>query len=274
MFLVDTSFSNTKKQSVVSILYINHLHFRNIPIRKGLYRSRIKIQHNQYLRVYVPGLSPCKGLSGIHVNCISDDSRGLFSYESVVHSIGETNGILATIDGYLFMHDDVVWDENINLNSINSRITETIQFTLQPTWDHIQGQNGYTALNLFNTISDLKIPVQNEDIYFGQSDFYFISRNDASMFFKIASFMRKSNLFLEIAIPMFIKYFSPNRDKSLNSLLKIFTTWDSSRKNVDFYFKEGCRGSTKYDYVHPIKFNTFNALEASLHCFQNKVISA
>lgn len=251
------------QKNVIGILHINHLHFRNIPIWMGLYRSRFK---NQHLRVYVPGLVPCVGVSGIDVHCISDDYKGLFAYESVVHSIQETTDILLNIDGYLFMHDDVIWDASLEFDSMHTRITSLTPLTSEPNWGWIHTELGYTALNTFKTISGSNIDMTAENIVIGQSDFYFICRNDASTFFKIASMMRKSNVFLEIAVSFLVKYFLDSHQIS-RSLLKIYTAWDASRDDSNAVFKRGCQSNMKYDYVHPIKLKIFNDFKASLYCY-------
>jgi STELLO glycosyltransferases len=253
-------------KNVVGILHINHKHYRNIPLWMGLYRSRFKKNNNQHLRVYVPGLVPCVGLSGIDVHCISDDSSGFFAYESVVHSIQETTDILSSINGYLFMHDDVIWDGALEFDSMHTRITQLTTLRDLPAWDWINTEMGYTALNTFKTLSGSTIDMIAENMVFGQSDFFFISQNDASTFFKIASMMRKSNVFLEIAVPFLVKYFLDSNQISM-PLLKIYTIWDASRNDRNAFFTRGCQSNIKYDYVHPIKLKVFDDFEASLYCY-------
>ena len=196
------------------------------------------------------------------MNCISDDSKGYFAYESVIHSIEETKSILPTIDGYLFMHDDVVWDENISFNSMISRVSKIWQLSTDLGCDWIWGEYGYTAINSFNSLSGLHLPNENEQIYIGNADFYFISQNDASTFQRIALLMRKNRLWLEIAVPMFIKYFSQNPNTGLNSPLKLLL----GTSNVDQNFKKDCNGRETFDCVHPVKINSYYNFERSLYC--------
>jgi hypothetical protein len=96
-------------KNVASVLHINRNYLRSIPFWMALHRNKFKL-----VQVHVPKSQPCSPVSGIPVNCISDDIGGMFASESVVHTIEKTmtwtGGQNASgTDGVLFLHDDGAW---------------------------------------------------------------------------------------------------------------------------------------------------------------------
>ena len=83
--------------------------------------------------------------------------------------------------------------------------------------------------------------------YTGQSDFIYLPKSEASNFIKIIAKFSASELFLEVAIPTYVKCFA-NTEFTFFSLC---TSFASKSKTIKNYVKN-CNG---IDAVHPIKLS-------------------
>lgn len=77
----------------------------------------------------MPGVGECEPILGRRVNCISDDFRGYLAYESTIHAIQHYVNNDTSLDGVLFLHDDVVWRDSYEFGGVESmRVTSTLPF--------------------------------------------------------------------------------------------------------------------------------------------------
>ena len=210
-----------KRHNVLSVLHINTRHIEVLPVWMAIYGHNFK---SGLVKVYLPGLTPCKGLSGIEIHCISDDWKGYFAYESLIHAIKNADSN-EKVDGYLFFHDDVLWNtEKLDFHNNISAITrfQSAQYgadvSINHYWPWWNSQWGLQAMKSFQI--DYGCSIKESSYYRSWSDFYFISNKDKDKFVNVGSVMRKHEIFLEIAVPtIFWLFIKPHQTMLKNKRL-------------------------------------------------------
>jgi hypothetical protein len=195
------------------------------------------------VKIYVPKSTHCHSICGLDIKCLSGDSQGYFAYESIVHAI-ETMLVWPqqsqkdnNIKGFLFLHDDILWKSNIVFN--RPLIDQPYQSFSEWSWTNLE--IGLPALDKFRN----KYKKQEMQAYYGQSDFFYVPRDNAAQFAIIGRQMREMELFLEVAVPVimcseimkatnFLKLYSPVKEKTI-------------------YHQE-------YNIAHPVKLSSMNGL--------------
>jgi hypothetical protein len=248
------------KNRVVAVLHINHRHVEVVPLWMALHGYKFRA-----VKVYVPGLRECLPISGLTIQCISDDFAGYFAYESMLHAISLSLTELADVEGFLFLHDDVVWQPTLTFGSASRGLGPCPQKSekgedlgcfpsLMPNdtaWTWASSAIGWKAFKKFQKeLEGSNDPKSSLAAFYGQSDFYYISRKETATFLKYGKQMRLAELFLEIAVPtLMVSYLGVN-----NETLKLATDWSHKRSDPDAM--KALLQSLSADVVHPIKLIT------------------
>ena len=248
------------RNRAVAVLHINHRHVEAVPIWMALHGHRF-----QAVQVYVPGLAECLPISGVAIQCISDDFKGYFAYESMLHAMSLNLPQWADAEGFFFLHDDVVWQPTLALGSAsrglgpclpNSRNGISCFTALNSTagaawyWSHIEV--GWKAFTLFQAmLSERRDQKAKLEAFMGHGDVYYVSKRDTATFLRYGRQMLQAQLFLEIAVPTL---FVACMGVDFASSFRLVTDWSGKRQDP-----EAMRGLLKDSYadaVHPIKLST------------------
>lgn len=245
------------KQDITCVLHINHHHISNLPIWMAIHSHKFK--DISRVKVYVPGLNPCLGLSGIDVNCISTDSVGYFAYESIVHTIQYWGHEIE--QGVLFVHDDVAWKTFSNMDLSKSFTSEILIAFSEWMWRHLE--IGLPAMNKVKAEANIDIKLYSDnDVWSGQSDVFYIAKQHMQHFKEVGTIMRKYSLFLEIAVPSIFKSFPD--DTQYHDRLQLFTSWGDTRQDLTYFLNHGC--TSLFKCAHPMKLGFVNGIESHASC--------
>lgn len=243
-------------KDVLNVVHINHAHMSNIPI---LAATNPEYTNQIY---FTPGVDECIRVSGLNVNCISDDKAGLYAYESIFNAYQHAN----TYSYYIFTHDDAV----VRLKSLRKFLSEGFPLIAD-------GKNHplfYTAIhdatdtwpwnvNLLKSISVLGenwTPdcTSREFSTFwmrGQADFFFATNAAMKILLKDSKKLRWAETFLENAVhTLFLNCITNVRNYSL------FTPWDNLRFHPRELVTEFCNSMN--DVAHPVKIGTKQGIES------------
>jgi len=246
---------------IACVLHINHHHVRNLPVWMAMHAWKFK--DTSMIKVYVPGLSPCSGLSGIPVYCISDDSGGHFAYESVIHTIDNWKDSIH--NGILFTHDDGVWRTLLGLDLAKSFTSEIV--LAAEAWLAETFFKGLEVLPKIEHETAYSMGSSERKVWAGQSDIFYLTKQHFNTFQSFAKIMRKHSLFLEIAVPIIFKLLYEKTDVECYDTLKLFTTWAHDRYDTTYFLENGC--VDPYDLVHPLKLS--KGIESHLQCSYSAV---
>lgn len=243
------------KKNVIAVLHINHDFLQNVPIWMSLHSHKF---HS--VDVYLPKSSNCRPIGGINIHCLSDDSIGYVAYESVVHSINK-NSIwkipAEQVDGFLFIHDDMIWKSDLEFGPQQSMITEYLPlYENMPNWGWGSTEWGFPALRRLESKYGNAITAHP---FYGQADFYYVSIQDAANFATTGAKMKEMNVFLEIAVPMIFNSGCPE-----NKIIKLYTDWYERRHDLSETQRQFC--SQNYDIAHPVKLSTIQGILGHIAC--------
>jgi hypothetical protein len=237
---------------IVAVLHVNHDFVENVPIWMALHAHEF-----QSVQIYVPGSSRCTPINGYPIHCVSDDRKGYFAYESIVHAIErlavwQPNN--PDIEGFLFVHDDAIWKSDLSLGPV-SRTTSF--FTPNDEWDWKKSEFGLSALEKFCKA------VRPVKAFFGQSDFYYVTSKDALNFATMGRQMRDAGVFLEIAVPTIFNSVVVPADSM--SAFMLYTEWDpEKRHDIGKTVRHFCPG--QFDIAHPVKLSSVKGILGHVSC--------
>ena len=256
------------RNRTVAVLHINHRHVEAVTLWMALHGHRF-----QAVQVYVQGLAECLPISGVAIQCISDDFAGYFAYESMLHAMSLKLGLnlpqWADADGFFFVHDDVVWQPTLALgsasrslgpcspdslptNSTDLSCFSTLNSTAGAAWYWSNTEVGWKAFTLFQAmLSERRDQKAKLEAFMGHGDVYYVSKRDTATFLRYGRQMLQAQLFLEIAVPTL---FVACMGVDFASSFRLVTDWSGKRQDP-----EAMRGLLKDSYadaVHPIKLST------------------
>jgi len=240
--------------AVVAVLHINHCHREVIPLWMALHKHMFLA-----VQVYTPGCGICSPISGISVNCLSDDSAGYFAYESFIHTI-ERAAAWPGAQSFLFTHDDVVWRQDLPMSGesrylglcplLNDACYKPLEIE-NNDWYWLHRPVGLEAVQRFKAL----LPsAEQPHMYQGHADFYMVGVKDLSTFLHYGRMMRQSNLFLEIAVPTVFASFI----RVATEPFTLYTTWTDDRQRpasvvAGFH-------SSRTQVVHPVKLVSLDGI--------------
>lgn len=233
---------------VLNVVHINHKHTANIPILAAINPEYV---HQIY---FTPGVAPCIQISGLNVNCISDDEGGLYAYESIFNAYKHNSGFKI----YIFTHDDAV----IRLESLKRFIRQNMSEiagagsnNINDTWGH----NAKLSRSLDMLHGDWKPQCESKSSSVtwkrGQADFFVATREALEVLLQDAQTLRWADTFLENAVPTLFTTCITN----LTSY-SLHTRWDENRSNSSNLVDEFCLREN--DVVHPVKLSSKISLES------------
>lgn len=261
--------NETRKNNAVAVLHVNFMHVEAVTLWMGLHRHQF---HS--VAVYVPGLQPCMPISGITIHCLSNDSPGYLAYESIVHAMTQELPSWETVSGFLFLHDDVLWKPALEIDTPISRALGACEggtgyhecYTefkspVKDEWMWTKTDVGQRAETDFQALlaQDQSFSAQEIRPFFGQSDFFFVSKSDTALFLHYSRMMLSTRLFLEIAIPSL--FLNVLRNTSTPFIL--VTNWGEQRKNP--HYMETIFRQSLADLVHPVKLNSIDSIQVHLN---------
>ena len=247
--------SNTK--DIIAVLHINAGWFENIPLWMALHSHKFL-----NVQIYVPKSSHCHPLSGFQIHCISSDPRGFLAYESIIHTIErlviwKQDNEVQNVAGFLFLHEDVIWKSNINFDKSRTSIIDPLDKKTDWWWTNEEGM-GLPALERYNS---KHTPVR---AFHGQSDFFFISFNDAIIFAIMGKQMKENSVFLEIAVPSILHSGVTN---AVDQPFNLYTQWDeSTRMDISNTLNHFCTIENHFDIAHPVKLSSLAGILGHLEC--------
>ena len=248
------------RNRAVAVLHINHRHVEAVPIWMALHGHRF-----QAVQVYVPGLAECLPISGVAIQCISDDFKGYFAYESMLHAMSLNLPQWADAEGFFFLHDDVVWQPTLALGSASRGLGPCPQASengmdlccfstlrTDTTWHWAHLDIGWKAFNQFRAMlresGDQKASLE---AFNGHGDVYYVSRRDTATFLRYGRQMLQAQLFLEIAVPTLLVA-CVGVDSA--SSFQLVTAWTGKRHDPEEM--RALLKDSHADVVHPIKLST------------------
>jgi len=248
-----------KKNKAGAVLHVNHGHIEIIPTWMALHSHKF-----QSVYVYSPLAYPeCPMVSGIEVRCISGDVKGLTAYSSMVHAIesfvqGPKD---PTIEGFVFLHDDVVWRKNDKLDGNQSYCVQNRRFIPADSkgWYWTNQRSGTQAMDVLD-----KRLGKSVEYFHGQADEFYVAVQDFKSFIGIGSEMVSAGLFLEIAVPTIFASFL-GKNMRLPRQVGLLTYWDQRRTDFRLNIQEFCahEGTT---FSHPYKLSASDGILAHLTC--------
>ena len=145
-----------------------------------------------------------------------------------------------------------------------SAVEEKNILDLNGNWFWLDSEYGKRAMNIYKEHYDIHIQSFN----YGQSDFFYVTVNQATIFAEKGRQMMQSGIFLEIAVPTLLHN---------ARVLSYITSWDYSNLRIDVEYmasltqqllcKQGDLG--KYYMAHPIKLSKLPGLLAHFSCEQD-----
>jgi hypothetical protein len=173
------------------------------------------------------------------------------------------------VAGYLFVHDDMAMNVSALMDLDHEKVWQSDYIgkeqcrdldagwtnkTNEWWWD---GEWGTSAIDLMlgnhtDIAAEMKESIGSNHVWCGeQSDFYYVPRKYKDSYIRVMSAFAKYQIFLEIAVPTFIRAYIPV-DQVLQ--LRLCTNFDMSLRN-NFTNKEAECGNS-YPLYHPVKLSS------------------
>ena len=200
------------------------------------------------------------------VSKIDDEfSLGYIAYE-VVTSAMKSHPDVA---GYLFVHDDLAMNVSAMMDLDHEKVWQSDYIgegqcrdldegwknkTNDWWWDGEWGTDAIDQMLLNHTdiATEMKKSLGSNHIWCGeQSDFYYIPQKYKDSYIRVMSAFVKFQIFLEIAVPTFIRAYTP---VGQILQLRLCTNFDIKVRN-NFSEKEAECGN-KYPLYHPVKLSS------------------
>lgn len=200
------------------------------------------------------------------VSKIDDEaSLGYMAYE-VVTSAMKSHPDVA---GYLFVHDDLAMNVSALMDLDHEKVWQSDYIgqlqcrdldagwknkTNYWWWNSEWGTDAIDQMLLNHTdiATEMKKSLGSNHIWCGeQSDFFYIPQKYKDSYIRVMSAFAESIIFLEIAVPTFIRAYTPV-DKILQ--LRLCTDFDIELRNNLAYMEREC--GNNYPLYHPVKLSS------------------
>lgn len=253
--MIPTSKPVVPLDGVEVAVQVNQGHFRSAPIWMSM-----NPELQQRASFYVPGNGPCPKIGGLVFVCLSNDLRGLYAYESAIHSLLNWNS--SETKHMLYTHEDAVFDMASVRKFVGLGNTSVFSGyphgDTAPTWN--PGWSWWAPI-VANGVHTIEAVPNSSAVYnssacgyrTGQSDWFIIAASDASTFIRVGSLFRSASLFVEVAVPT-IAWCVLNA-----TTYRLSTDWDQRRNNNSYMQTQSFNTTTDHDVVHPVKYG--NAFE-------------
>ncbi|GAB6027730.1 hypothetical protein CHUAL_001966 [Chamberlinius hualienensis] len=285
--------------NILLVIVFNFPHIDNIRMLEALYRdhfpnilfcSETKSMNDLYSKINSKRFK-WRNNPISFVNITSNG--GWYGYECAIRAI-EMN---YKVDGYLILGDDVLFKfwKIYNFDVTRTR-TETEIYEkprhhnrsvdkINPWWMWWPMKCGKNATNLAmdeiiqlsKSMTDSRATIFQKfidnhydnnlnmtNITIGMSDFYFIAKQDTSIFLDVAKVFLKHQVFLEIAVPTIVSGCQVNTN--YNDGFPGVSLWGGNRGNPTKYFKNFTV------YVHPLKLKELQNNRQLLQSYCNNYI--
>jgi hypothetical protein len=194
-----------------------------------------------------------------------ESDPGYLAYEVVTTAMKSHPDVA----GYLFVHDDMAMNVSALMDLDQEKVWQSdyiqrdVCRDLDAGWTNKtnawwwDGEWGTSAIDLMlgnhtDIAAEMKESLGSNHVWCGeQSDFFYIPRKYKDSYIRVMSIFAKYQIFLEIAVPTFIRAYIPSSKYTTVLVCTFFT--EEGRNNFEYMEKE-C--GNKFPLYHPVKLSS------------------